>query len=178
VATTTGSMTVEQFWELPDTEPFHYELRHGELFKVSRPKFKHTRVQVRLHELLQRVLPKTFLVIMEFPFRALPEYEFRFAEIAVVSRERFDETDPEDAFRGAPDLVIEVLSPSNSAAEMNDREKLCLENGSLQFWVVDGNLHQVKVSTPDGITTTFRSGQEIPLAAFGGGAIKVDDIFI
>lgn len=171
-------MTVEQFWELPDTEPFHYELRHGELFKVSRPKLKHTWVQARLNELLQQVIPKRFLVLMEFPFRALPEYEFRIADIVVVSRDRFYQGNPEDAFRGAPELVIEVLSPSNTAAEMNDREKLCLENGSLQFWVVDPNLRQVKVSTPDGITATFRSGQEIPLTAFDGGAIKLDDIFV
>jgi hypothetical protein len=35
----------------------------------------------------------------------------------------------------------------------------------------------VKVSTPDGITTTYRAGQEIPLRVFGSGALKVDDIF-
>jgi Uma2 family endonuclease len=178
VATTTGLMTVEQFWELPDTEPFYYELRQGELFKVSRPKLKHTWVQARLNRLLQKVIPERFLVLMEFPFRALPEYEFRIADIVVVSSERFYGGDPEDAFRGAPELVIEVLSPSNTAAEMNEREKLCLENGSLEFWVVDPNLRQVKVSTPDGITTAFRSGQEIPLTAFGGDPIKVDNIFV
>jgi Uma2 family endonuclease len=177
LATTTGLMTVEQFWELPDTEPFYYELRHGELFKVSRPKLKHTLVQTQLHELLQQAVAKKFRVLMEFPFRALPEYELRVADIAVVSRERLQRADREDAFRGAPELVIEVLSPSNTVADMNDREKLCLENGSLQFWVVDPNLRQVKVSTPDGITTTFRSGQEIPLPAFDGAAIPVDEIF-
>jgi Uma2 family endonuclease len=178
VATTTGLMAIDQFWKLPDTEPFYYELRHGELFKVSRPMLKHTWVQVRLHELLRQTVPKSFLIVMAFPFRALPEYEFRIADIVVVSRDRFYGADRGDAFRGAPELVIEVLSPSNTAAEMNDREKLCLENGSFEFWVVDANLRQVKVSTPDGITTTFRSGQEIPRAAFGGGAIKVDDFFV
>jgi len=73
--------------------------------------------------------------------------------------------------------VIEVLSPSNTAAEINEKEKLCLENGAKEFWVLDADLRQVKVSTPDGITTTYRSGQEIPLRLFGAGALKVDDIF-
>jgi hypothetical protein len=33
------------------------------------------------------------------------------------------------------------------------------------------------VSTPDGVTTTYRAGQAIPLPLFGGGALPVDDIF-
>ena len=69
-----------------------------------------------------------------------------------------------------PNLVIEVLSSSNTMEDINDKEKLCLENDSKQFWVINPKLLQVKVSTPDGITTTYRPGQQIPLAAFGGGA--------
>jgi hypothetical protein len=36
---------------------------------------------------------------------------------------------------GAPDLVVEILDPSNSATEIYDKEKLCLENGAKEFWV-------------------------------------------
>jgi Uma2 family endonuclease len=39
-------------------------------------------------------------------------------------------TDPDDNFLGAPDLVIEVLSPSNTVAEIYDQEKLCLRGAS------------------------------------------------
>jgi Uma2 family endonuclease len=91
--------------------------------------------------------------------------------------ERWEQIKPEDNLRGAPDLVIEVLSPSNTAAEMAEKEKLCLENGSKEFWVVYPKLRQVKVSTPDGITTTYRDGQEIPLRLFGGGTLQVSAIF-
>lgn len=42
--------------------------------------------------------------------------------------------DPDDYLRGAPDLIIEVLSPSNTATEICDKEKLCLENGAREFW--------------------------------------------
>jgi len=86
----------------------------------------------------------------------------------MVSHDRTQQTDPEDNLHGAPELVAEVLSPSNTVAEMNDKERLCLENGSKEFWVVDPDLRQVKATTPDGITTTFRGGQQIPLSAFGG----------
>jgi Uma2 family endonuclease len=57
-----------------------------------------------------------------------------------------------------------VLLPSNTAAEIFEKEKLCLQNGGREFWVVDPDRRQVKVSTPDGRTVTYPSGQEIPLA--------------
>jgi Uma2 family endonuclease len=177
MATTTGSMTVEQFRQLPETGPFYYELRHGELVRVTRPKFKHHLIQNRLVELLKSAAQSGGLVSTELAFRALPEYELRVADVAYLSAERLQQVDPDDNIRGAPDLVIEVLSPSNTVAEINEKEKLCLENGAREFWVVDQDLRQVKVSTPDGITTTYRSGQEIPLRVLGTRALKVDDIF-
>ena len=59
---------------------------------------------------------------------------------------------------------------------MNEKERLCLENGAQEFWVVDQDLRQLKVSTPDGITTTYRPRREIPLRVLGAGALRVDDI--
>jgi Uma2 family endonuclease len=176
VATTTGLMTIEQFYELPETQPFYYELHHGELVQVCRPKLKHTLIQHQLQELLKRAVPNMFVGV-EFPFRALPQYEFRVADVVLVSHERIKQADLDDVLRGAPELVVEVLSPSNTMSEINDREKLCLENGAREFWVVDPDLRQVKVSRPDGITTTFHADQQISLAAFEGGALKIDDIF-
>jgi Uma2 family endonuclease len=144
---------------------------------VTRPEFKHHAIQGRLRDLLKSLAPPGAYVEYEAAFRALPEYELRIADAAYLPAERLDEVDPDDNIGGAPDLVVEVLSPSNTAAELNDKEKLCLENGARQFWVVDPNLRQVKVSTPDGITTTYRPGQEIPLRLFGGGSLKAGDIF-
>jgi len=57
---------------------------------------------------------------------------------------------------GAPDLVIEILSPSNTVAEMYEREELCLENGAQEFWVVDIDRRGVKVTTPAPRTITTR----------------------
>jgi hypothetical protein len=60
---------------------------------------------------------------------------------------------------------------------MNEREQLCLQNGAKEFWVVDADRSLMKVSTPDGITRTWQSGQEIPLPLFGGNKLAVDAIF-
>ena len=70
---------------------------------------------------------------IEVPFRLLPEYELRTADVAVVSVVRLNQADPEDNLPGAPELVIEVLSPSNTAAEIIEKQGLCLENGCLEF---------------------------------------------
>ncbi len=177
-ATTSQLMTVEAFSQLPDDDgPVYHELRHGEFVEVTRPKLKHFFIQRNLRRLLENVAEPESVVDTEFVFRALPEYELRVADVAWVSAARLKDVDRESHFRGTPELVVEVLSPSNSASEIYDREKLCLENGGQEFWVVDPDRRQVKVSTPDGHTVTYQSGQEIPLLLFGNANLAVDAIF-
>ncbi len=172
-------MTVEEFNQLPeDNGPVYHELRHGELVAVARPTIKHHVIQARLRDYFKAIAQPGSFVEYEVAFRALPEYEMRVAGVAWISSERWATVDPDDNFRGAPDLVIEVLSPSNSATGMNEREQLRLENGTQEFWVVDPRRCQVKVSTPDGTTRTWRSGQEIPLPLFEDNKLAVDAIFM
>ena len=71
---------------------------------------------------------------------------------------------------GAPELVVEILSPSS------DKKTLCLENGSREFWIVDLNHREVEVSTPDGLTVTYKPGQDIPLFFARGKRVPVDGI--
>jgi Uma2 family endonuclease len=178
VATTTAKlMTFAEFERIPNPPEggFPYELRHGELVKVAPAKLQHTRVQRQLRRLLESAAGSTGVIDKEIGFRALPEYEFRIADVAFVSTARWE--GPEDYLVGAPEIVIEVLSPSNTMTEMLDREKLCLENGCQEFWVVDIDRRQVKISTPDGRTITYRVGQEIPLPLLNDGRIPVDAIF-
>lgn len=177
-ATTTHLMTVEEFRSLPeDNGPVYHELRHGGLVSVTRPKLKHIRIQKRLERLLEAAIGEAGTVVMELSFRPCREHELRVADVAYVSRDRWEAGDPEDNLFGAPELVIEVLSPSNTVAEIYDKEKLCLENGCREFWVVDPDRRQVKVSTPDGRTLTYPAGQEITLSLLGNVRVAVDAIF-
>jgi Uma2 family endonuclease len=172
--TTTKLMTFAEFEQLPNTpEGFPFELRHGELVKLVFPKMKHSRVQSQLRRLLERAAGQAGIVEKEVGFRPVPEHEYRIADVAFISKGRWDTA--EDYLFGAPEIVIEVLSPSNTATEMLDKEKLCLENGCLEFWIVDPTLRLVKVSTPDSRAITYSAGQEIPL--FFGGRLAVDSIF-
>ncbi len=171
-------MTVEEFRQLPeDSGPVYHELRHGELVSLTRPKFKHHLIQSRIRDLLKALAPPGAFLEYEVAFRALPEHELRVADVAYLPAERASEVDRNDNVRGAPDLVIEVLSPSNTVAEIYDKERLCLENGAQEFWVVDPDRRQVKISTPDGRTITWQAGQEIPLPLFGNAKMAVNAIF-
>ena len=48
---------------------------------------------------------------------------------------------------GAPDLVIEILSPSNASREMRDKYELYEAAGVLEYWIVDPNRRSVLVYT-------------------------------
>jgi Uma2 family endonuclease len=116
-------------------------------------------------------------VDIELSYRPLSDHEYWVADVAFVSRERWDAISLQGNLMGAPELVIEVLSRSNTAAELREKRKLCMENGSREFWVVDEDYREVEVWTPDSRTVTYSSGQEIPLFFAPGAALRVEDIF-
>jgi Uma2 family endonuclease len=47
-----------------------------------------------------------------------------------VSQRRWDNTPDDDNLMGSPELVIEVLSPTNTRAEMREKAGLCLSTGT------------------------------------------------
>ncbi len=173
---TTQVMSFAEFEQLPERSErgSRYELRHGELVQVPPPLQGHSRVQWQLRRLFEQVVGDRGAVHTEVCFRALPEGEFRIADVAFISAERWNGADPGGYLMGAPDLVVEVLSPSNTAAEMLDKEQLCLRNGSKQFWLVDMKQRLIKVTTSDGQTAIYGSGQQIPVF---GATIDVDSVF-
>ena len=168
-------MTVEQYRELPQREDVIQELHWGQVVTLTRPKMRHTKLQYRLVELLRSKAQGRGIVAAEVPFRALPEYDLRGADVAFVSQARWDETDDEDNLRGSPELVIEVLSPSNTKSEMREKAALYLATGAQEFWVVHPKRENVTV-TREGGTLVYEKGQHIPLALFEG-KLSVSDIF-
>lgn len=174
-STTTHLMTFAEFENLPDPPSAKYELRHGQICVVAPPKHNHYKVQLRLLRLLMQAAGDAGEVGVEMSFRPRPEYEYWYADVAFLSRKRWDETPGKSNIQGSPELVAEVLSPPNTVQEMRDRRKLCLETGSLEFWTVDADLREVEVMFADSHSITYKSGQCIPL--FFGGQLAVDEIF-
>jgi Uma2 family endonuclease len=169
-------MTVEEYRLLPDREDVIQELHCGTLVTLTPPKMKHAKVQLRLAELLRPKAEHLGVVETEVAFRALPEYDLRGVDVAYVSQQRWDATADDDNLHGSPELVIEVLSPSNTRAEIREKAVLCLSSGAQEFWVVDPKRETVSVTKQGGVPTVYRLGDRIPLSMFDSH-LDVSEIF-
>jgi Uma2 family endonuclease len=176
MATTTAAMTVEQFLELPQPSNGYNELRNGEVVFVTFPKQIQNDIQHRIHRALEAVAESSGEVRIEFPFRPRPEYELRRADVAYIRRPRYDAIDPEGQLAGASELTVEVESPSNTSAELDEKESLCLSNRAVEFWIVYPKKRYVRVATAT-TTRRYAIGDTIPLTAIPGQTIAVCDLF-
>lgn len=73
--------------------------------------------------------------------------------------------------------MIEVLSPANTRAEIAAKRDLCLANGSVEFWTVDGKRKTITVARPGVTAIVYCDGDMIPLDSFGGSPLPVSPIF-
>jgi Uma2 family endonuclease len=178
MAVTGTLLSVADFARLPPPAGgVRQELHHGELVELPPVKRLHTKLQKRLVSLLEATLnPAEHGVDKEFPFRPAPEYEVWVADVALFSLALWEQTADDDYFRGVPAIVIEVLSPSNSASEMLEREELCLRHGGQEFWLVDPARESVKVIRADGQSSVHNGDSAIESGALAG-SIAVHDIF-
>ena len=175
---TSARLSVAEFCGLlQSARGVRQELHHGELVESPPVKMLHTKIQQRLVGLLQAALnPAEYGVAKEFPFRPEAEYEVWVSDVAVFNLALWEQTADDDYFRGVPAIVIEVLSPSNSASEMLDREEMCLRNGGREFWLVDPQRQNVKVIRAGGFSSAYDADGVLESGVLRG-SIAVHDIF-
>ena len=178
MAVTSGLLSVADFSRLPPPPGgVRQELQHGEVVELPPVKKLHTKLLQRLVRLLEPALfSGEYGVDKEFPFRPAAEYEVWIADVAIFSLALWEQTADDDYFRGVPAIVIEVLSPSNTASEMLDREELCLRRGGQEFWLVDPQRESVKVIRADGFSRMHNAAGTLESKAIVG-SIAVRDIF-
>jgi Uma2 family endonuclease len=170
-------ITVEEFRRLPESGEYIYELHSGEIVAVPSPRPFHYILQRTLSRLLDRKLSSFGEIFIELPYRAVPEFDFRVADVGIISKARYQAMDRHQDLAGAPDLVVEVISPSNTKSQLRDTVAICLNNGSTECWLVDPTRQSVTVIRKDGSTSVYTCDSEIPLAAFGSDSLAVSDIF-
>jgi Uma2 family endonuclease len=133
------------------------------------------KLQMKLEALLCAIAGTRGQIITEMPFRAVAENELRGADVAFISRSRWDEAG--DYLMGAPELVIEILSPSNVKPQLREYAALCLANGCIDFWIVDQSSKTVTVTGQSGQSIRYSSGMTVPLPWLGETSLAVDLIF-
>ncbi len=178
MAVISAQLSVAEFARLPQPGGgIRLELHHGEVVELPPVKKLHTKLQKRLVTLLDSAhRAPEYAVDKEFPFRPAAEYEVWVADVALFSQAIWDQTPDDDYFRGVPSIVIEVLSPSNTASEMLDREEICLRHGGQEFWLVDPQRESVKVIRAGGYSTVHDISAVISSGLLRA-SIAVRDIF-
>ena len=148
MATTTHLLTWEEFEQYPD-DGMHHELIEGELQVLPPPKSKHSLIADNVAEALRPLRAKG-RVLWEAGYK-LSDKPATWIEpdVSFLTTERVLETDPDGYFLGAPDLAVEIISPSESARHIERKIALLLEKGSAAVWVIYPDSRAIHVHTPD-----------------------------
>ncbi len=133
-------------WEFTE----RVELLRGKIRRMTAPSRKHQGVSQNLSVLLGNALRKTPCKIYVAPFdvRLIRMRDDREVK-TVIQPDLCVICDPDKlddrGCNGAPDLIIEILSPGNSRTEMRDKFELYQEAGVLEYWVVSPSEHTIQV---------------------------------
>jgi Uma2 family endonuclease len=82
--------------------------------------------------------------------------------------------------RGAPELAIEILSPSNTAIEMQRKFELYREAGVCEYWIVDPENNRLTVYRFHNgkiLIDTYGSTDTVPVGILPGLDILLEQVF-
>lgn len=117
------------------------ELLRGKIRQMAAPSVKHQRISIRFSRLLANALWQTPCQVFAAPFDVRLTRMRNDREVKTVVQPDLcvicDLSKLDDrGCNGAPDLIIEILSPGNSRTEMKDKFELYQEAGVLEYWIV------------------------------------------
>ncbi len=181
VQTPIKSLTLEEFLALPETEP-SCEYINGQIDQKPMPKGKHSRLQRKVTERINRVLED------EGTAEAFPELRCTFGgrsivpDVAIFCQERIptdDQGEIANTFSIAPDWTIEILSPNQSTTRVIDNILHCLRNGCKMGWLVDPAERSVTTYPKDQQPIHFSAADDrLPVPDFAMGVdLTVGQLF-
>lgn len=129
-----GPYRAGDYFELPD-EP-RCELLYGRLLVTPAPNVRHQDVVLRLAaKLLQHEQSRGGRTIVSPVDVVLAEHTVVQPDVVYVGAGR--EGIVRDRVEGAPDLVVEILSPATARRDLGEKLKLYAEAGVAEYWIVD-----------------------------------------
>lgn len=132
-----GTLTYEDYCGLPE-DGLRYEVIEGFLFSEPSPRTTHQEVAGNLFGVLrahvrERGLGKVFFapvdVILDQRTVVVPDLVFIARERAPIVTER--------AVEGAPDLIVEILSPGTARRDRIAKMNAYARHGVRHYWLVD-----------------------------------------
>lgn len=171
--------TFEEWAELP--ESFRAELHDGVLVAMGEPTRKHQEIFGEIFNQLYNFLKGKPCKVYATPFGVrLNEKEDTVFEpdITVVCDK--SKLEHRGICHGAPDMVVEILSPSTSRIDKVYKFNKYLEAGVREYWIVDQEFDFVQVHIlRDGsyITRMYSKESRVPVSVLEGCVINLEDVF-
>ena len=174
-------LTAEDLASLPE-DGNRYEIIGGQLIVSPSPAYRHQRVSMKLGNALDTYLTSTGVgeaVAAPMDVR-LSANDVVQPDLLVVLNERSDLIQNRGVF-GAPDLVIEIVSPSSIETDFLRKSKLYERFGVREYWIVNPESETVSVQTLDGdryvIAGEFGRNDTLKSAVLDGFTLELASVF-
>ncbi|MBC7814124.1 MAG: Uma2 family endonuclease [Burkholderiales bacterium] len=179
--------TADDLWQLsqsPEYADMRLELDDGELIVMSPSGGLHggdaglfhiyVGTHVLKHDLGYTTIAEAAYILFKNPNGKDIVYS---PDVAYVRGDRLPDGMPEKFIPFAPDLAVEVVSPTDTADEIQRKVENYMKYGTLLLWVAYSKTKSVAVHTPQGSTIvgidgTLDSGGVLP-----GFKLAVKDVF-
>ena len=157
-------ITWDHVKQLPD-DGNRYEAIGGELYVTPAPSVRHQRISKRLYSALEGIVEEPGLGEVLFAplgVRFPATGEGVQPDLLFVSNERREIVAP-DELKGAPDLVVEILSPTTAGRDTDLKRLLYERQGVAEYWIVDPDARTVDVWRFGSDPRTERFVDELPV---------------
>jgi Uma2 family endonuclease len=159
-----------------------YELLDGDLVLIPSLNKAHQCASGNLYFLLRLLVNESGVwCIYIAPFDVvLSNTEVVQPDLMLISSER-SHIITEDNIQGAPDLVIEVLSPTTAERDRTYKRTLYARHGVQEYWLVDTDARTIEVLRlgEQGFehVATYRQGQTLVSPLLKGLELSIDEVF-
>ena len=165
-----------QFDALPYDEGRKWELLEGELIEVPSPTPRHQKIVFQVLLALRRYLADTKGAAFADVEFALSDLLRLRPDVCVLLKAIAERLDPDRApVPGAPDLAIEVISPTERTSESHAKVQAYLRNGAAEVWQIYPKsrtllIHRAEISgsldATQQVTSSLLPGFNTPVASF------------
>ena len=160
-----------------------YELIDGEVFMMSAPSVMHQRIVGRflmqIATVLDRKRCEPFIAPLDVCLNAKGDDDDTVVQpdiIVVCEQSKLDEK----RCNGAPDLVIEVVSPSTSRHDRIRKLNKYLQAGVREFWIADPDDKSVTTHIlEDGkyVVNAYEDAESVTVSVLEGCEISLPEVF-
>ncbi|WP_051276593.1 Uma2 family endonuclease [Desulfovirgula thermocuniculi] len=172
--------TYADYAQLPEGAP--YQLIGGKLVMTPAPTPRHQAILRRLGVKMANFVEEKGTGAVYFaPVDVyLQETEVLQPDIVFISRERFFIIGAEK-IEGAPDLVVEILSPSTAYYDLRHKFKVYARCGVKEYWIVDPMEKSIEVYGGEGGRFTLIAKAEgtgkVESRIIEGFAVELEEVF-